>query len=31
LADASAKLFNKINYERRQQFFKAQKIDFKGT
>ncbi len=31
LADASAKLFNELNYERRQQFFKAQKIDFKGT
>src|SRR5579875_746169 len=31
LADASAKLFNELNYERRQEFFKAQKIDFKGT
>jgi len=31
LADASAKLFNEVNYERRQQFFKAQRIDFKGT
>ncbi len=31
LADDSAKLFNEINYERRQQFFSEGKVDFKGT
>ncbi|MFP3313799.1 MAG: hypothetical protein RXO28_04710 [Thermocladium sp.] len=31
LADASAKLFNEINYERRQQFFHGGKVDLKGT
>jgi len=31
LAKASAKLFNEINYERRQQFFQQQRVDFKGT
>ncbi|QXJ29543.1 ISC1476 family transposase [Saccharolobus shibatae B12] len=31
LADVSAKLFNEINYERRQQFFNEGKVDFKGT
>ncbi|MFP3313757.1 MAG: transposase [Thermocladium sp.] len=31
LADASAKLFNEINYERRQQFFRGEKVDFEGT
>jgi putative transposase len=32
LANISAKLYNEINYERRQQFFQQQhKIDFKGT
>jgi len=31
LADASAKLFNEINYERRQQFFHGGRVDFEGT
>jgi len=31
LADASAKLFNEVNYERRQQFFRGEKVDLKGT
>jgi len=31
LADTSAKLFNEINYERRQQFFHGGKVDFEGT
>jgi len=31
LADISAKLFNEINYERRQQFFHGGKVDLKGT
>jgi len=31
LANTSAKLFNEINYERRQQFFQRQRVDFKGT
>jgi len=31
LADISAKLFNEINYERRQQFFHRGKVDLKGT
>jgi len=31
LADASAKLFNELNYERRQQFFRGEKVDFEGT
>ncbi|AON96453.1 IS605 family OrfB family transposase [Acidianus two-tailed virus 2] len=31
LADLSAKLFNEVNYERRQQFFHEGKVDFKGT
>ena len=31
LANTSAKLFNEINYERRQQFFQQQRVDFKGT
>ena len=31
LADISAKLFNEINYERRQQFFRGEKVDFEGT
>jgi len=31
LADASAKLFNEVNYERRQQFFHGGKVDLKGT
>ena len=31
LADASAKLFNEVNYERRQQFFHEGRVDLKGT
>ncbi|MFP3044605.1 MAG: transposase [Thermocladium sp.] len=31
LANASAKLFNEVNYERRQQFFRGEKVDFEGT
>ncbi|MFP3311507.1 MAG: transposase [Caldivirga sp.] len=31
LADATAKLWNELNYERRQQFFRREKVDFKGT
>ncbi|MFP3220726.1 MAG: transposase [Candidatus Marsarchaeota archaeon] len=31
LANASAGLFNEINYERKQQFFHGEKVDFKGT
>jgi len=31
LAKASAGLFNEINYERRQQFFHGERVDFKGT
>ena len=31
LADTSAKLFNEVNYERRQQFFHEGRVDFKGT
>jgi len=31
LADISAKLFNEINYERRQQFFHEGRVNFKGT
>jgi len=31
LADTSAKLFNEVNYERRQQFFRGEKVDFEGT
>jgi len=31
LANASAKLFNELNYERRQQFFHGGKVDLKGT
>ena len=31
LANISAKLFNELNYERRQQFFQPQRVDFKGT
>jgi len=30
LANISAKLFNELNYERRQ-FFQQQRVDFKGT
>jgi putative transposase len=31
LADASARLFNEVNYERRQQFFRGERVDFQGT
>jgi len=31
LADTSARLFNEVNYERRQQFFRGEKVDFQGT
>jgi len=31
LADISAKLFNEVNYERRQQFFREGRVDLKGT
>jgi len=31
LADTSAKLFNEVNYERRQQFFQQHQVDFKST
>jgi putative transposase len=31
LANASAKLWNEVNYERRRQFFHGEKVDFKGT
>ena len=31
LADISAKLFNEVNYERRQQFFHEGRVDFEGT
>ncbi|MFP3242916.1 transposase, partial [Caldisphaera sp.] len=31
LANISSKLFNELNYERRQQFFHKKKVDFKGT
>jgi len=31
LADTSTKLFNEVNYERRQQFFHEGRVDLKGT
>ena len=31
LANTSAKLFNEVNYERRQQFFHEGRVDFEGT
>lgn len=31
LANTSAKLLNELNYERRQQYFKEKKVDFKAT
>jgi putative transposase len=31
LADATAKLWNELNFERRRQFFRGEGIDFKGT
>jgi putative transposase len=31
LADVSARLYNEVNYERRQQFYNHQRVDFRGT
>jgi putative transposase len=31
LADTCARLYNELNYERRQQFFSGKGVDFKGT
>ncbi|MFP3229243.1 MAG: transposase [Nitrososphaeria archaeon] len=31
LASVSARLFNEVNYERRQQFFRGERVDLKGT
>jgi len=31
LASISARLFNEVNYERRQQFFQQQRVDLEGT
>jgi len=31
LANISARLFNEVNYERRQQFFRGEKVDFERT
>jgi putative transposase len=31
LASVSARLFNEVNYERRQQFFRGEKVDLEGT
>jgi putative transposase len=31
LANVSARLWNEVNYERRRQFFRGEKVDFKGT
>ena len=31
LANISARLFNEVNYERRQQFFQQRRVDFEGT
>ena len=31
LTNISTKLFNEVNYERRQQFFRGEKVDFEGT
>ena len=31
LADATAKLWNELNYERRQQFFSSEGVDFRNT
>ncbi|MFP3491433.1 MAG: transposase, partial [Vulcanisaeta sp.] len=31
LADATAKLWNELNFERRQQFFSSKGVDFRGT
>jgi len=31
LANISARLFNEVNYERRQQFFRGERVDLEGT
>ena len=31
LASISARLFNEVNYERRQQFFRGEGVDLEGT
>jgi len=31
LANTSAKLFNEVNYERRQRFFRGEKVSFEET
>jgi putative transposase len=31
IADATAKLWNELNFERRRQFFSGEKVDFRGT
>ena len=31
LADACARLYNEVNYERRQQYFSGNGVDFRGT
>jgi len=31
LANISARLFNELNYERRQQYFSGNGVDFRGT
>jgi len=31
LADACARLWNEVNYERRQQYFSGNGVDFRGT
>jgi transposase len=31
LASTSARLFNEVNYERRQQFFHGERVDLEGT
>ncbi|MFP3209235.1 MAG: transposase [Nitrososphaeria archaeon] len=31
LASTSARLFNEVNYERRQQFFRGERVDLEGT
>ena len=31
LASVSARLFNEVNYERRQQFFRGERVDLEGT
>ncbi|WP_156770083.1 MULTISPECIES: hypothetical protein [Sulfolobaceae] len=31
LADITSKMWNEVNHEGRQQFFKKEKVDLKGT